>query len=796
MQRAAVTETDIRSIFGRRLQKAAAIISMLLLCAVPLTFLTAVHRFYTLPRFVLLVTGSTVLAAILALMWVDSRRGSGAYGGEFKTRHVFLLAVYVMWVGCSTAFGVAPVVSLLGSFENQMGWLTHLCFFVCFLGIIAGVSRSTARLEILLWVMTLTALIVAVYGVAQFFGIDPFISPILYTSKAGKDSLIRIASTIGHADYLGNFLLYTTWTAFALALVSSGRTRRIALAASLLIITAIVCSGTRGAWVGLIAGAIMFAFLEVRSARNLLVKRKWVPVAATAFILVIAFGLLVASNPASNSIILRAKSFITDGATGSGRTVLWRDAVKMVPAFAIRGCGPEGFRKAFLPYKSNELARLAPHTNNESSHNAYLDAAISYGLLGLVLYVAVITSTFYLLFSAYRRTTEKSFRVIISGLLASYAGVIIHNIFIFDQISTGLYFFAMAAIAQIVLNVTKYKSGIHENGIHEGDINKRKNSPRPVRSSNGYWQLWATTALGGALVSAAIWYCVGLMIADVEIKRAFASAEAGNLEKTLKSGERATLQADPTRAYDFLFAQAITVCVDRLGLDSVAAGRLEDRPDSAAAARDRALQTATAYANRSLARTMTPDSNYLLLAYISRLAGNIDDLESFAAKAVEWDGKFSNARWLMAEAYLARGLNDEAAREARIGLELNPFSRQLTEALKEARQSAKPKAQLVKSYIKRGEAAAKRGNTKKARRMIARAADLADGPCPECHRSLALLYEKASRYDEAINEWRIYIKESSSHADAETDLQETDLHLKELMQKKADSSKTAKQGAQ
>ena len=55
--------------------------------------------------------------------------------------------------------------------------------------------------------------------------------------------------TLGHADYLGNFLLYTTPPSVAFALVSRGKARWFALLAAMLSIVAIICSGTRGAWV-------------------------------------------------------------------------------------------------------------------------------------------------------------------------------------------------------------------------------------------------------------------------------------------------------------------------------------------------------------------------------------------------------------------------------------------------------------------------------------------------------------------------------------------------------------------
>src|SRR5262249_54802362 len=115
-------------------------------------------------------------------------------------------------------------------------------------------------------------------------------------------------------------------------------------------------------------------------------------------------------------------------------------------------CGAEGFRKAFLPYKSKELARLAPQINNESSHNSYLDAAISFGLVGVALYVAVLASMLSLLFSCHKLAISGRSRLILSGIFSSMIGVVVHNFFIFDQIPTGLYFFAFAALAQIASN--------------------------------------------------------------------------------------------------------------------------------------------------------------------------------------------------------------------------------------------------------------------------------------------------------------------------------------------------------
>ncbi len=123
---------------------------------------------------------------------------------------------------------------------------------------------------------------------------------------------------------------------------------------------------------------------SIRSNRALL--------SAAIILSAILLVLVVVLSPASRSVANRVRALMTEGTASSGRALLWRDSLRMVPALPLIGCGPEGFRKAFLTFKSDELARLNPRGNNESPHNAYLDAATSYGLAGAALYCAVILS--------------------------------------------------------------------------------------------------------------------------------------------------------------------------------------------------------------------------------------------------------------------------------------------------------------------------------------------------------------------------------------------------------------------
>src|SRR5687767_14098228 len=90
-----------------------AVLSTMLLVLVPLTFSTAVYRFYTLPRFAALLIGASAVFAMLFLLAIDSRLRLAALG-LLKNRQTVLVTLYLICIAISTAFGVAPLNSLLG----------------------------------------------------------------------------------------------------------------------------------------------------------------------------------------------------------------------------------------------------------------------------------------------------------------------------------------------------------------------------------------------------------------------------------------------------------------------------------------------------------------------------------------------------------------------------------------------------------------------------------------------------------------------------------------------------------
>ncbi len=244
------------------------------------------------------------------------------------------------------------------------------------------------------------------------------------------------------------------------------------------------------------------------------------------------------------------------------------------------------------------------------------------------------------------------------------------------------------------------------------------------------------------------------MRADYAINRAFAYAEAGDLEQVIRHGEYAAESPEPTAGYDFLYARALALSIERKG--AVAS------EGHASPAQARAVDIAVARAEASLAHTLAPESNYVLLAYLSLIKGDTARLGAFASEAVKWDASYPAARWLMAEYYLAQGDRERAAREAEIALSLKPASRRAAKALARAAGEGRVFELTSKKSVERALRLAEAGRVEQAERTLLRALRKSVIPCAECRRALAEVYEIAGSCGKAVSEWQEFMRADAS----------------------------------
>jgi len=131
-----------------------------------------------------------------------------------------------------------------------------------------------------------------------------------------------------------------------------------------------------------------------------------------------------------------------------GRTIIWRDTMKMVPDYWYKGCGIETFRVAFLPYKSIDLAINGPKQNWRNPHNVVLHEITSNGILGLMAYLLLIGYAISRFLKAKKKSKGSDFDILITGCFASFCGYLIHNLVNYDVLATAFAMYLMVGLAQ------------------------------------------------------------------------------------------------------------------------------------------------------------------------------------------------------------------------------------------------------------------------------------------------------------------------------------------------------------
>ena len=327
----------------------------------------------------------------LVLLW---RRPAGRW---FSV----LLGLSAISIVVSTFLSVDPHLSLAGTTWRRYGAVVQLEVLFSSAACAGLVAKHSSQMKRLLAILAAAASLAALYGISQYFGIDPIFDSKLYTV-----AVLRPPATLGHAMYLATFLLPVTFITGAWVFHTQSRTARVLLfLTTVLSVVAILLSGTRSALLGLVVG-MSVALVRNRSQltnRTLL----WLAIAATTVFVVI---FAIVGSKYGETFRIRTSQWIAD-TKGGPRLVVWKESISLITKSPILGDGPETFAGQFRRIESAELAKAYPDYYHESPHNYFMDVAVSQGLSGLVIAVLLLATGIY---AGIRQSGEHS--ALISGV--------------------------------------------------------------------------------------------------------------------------------------------------------------------------------------------------------------------------------------------------------------------------------------------------------------------------------------------------------------------------------------------
>ncbi len=351
--------------------------------------------------------------------------------------------------------------SLLGTVYRYDGLLSLACGILLFYAA-AKFLDSWAKVRVFLVGGVTAAVIVAVYGILQMFGLDPVLQmniPWIYIQGPieGHLSILyehadRAFSTLGYPIILANYLTLMMGAALALYFEAEARWEKgMWLAAIALMAACWLYTYTRGAMLGCAVAVLILTFLAYRRLGTF--KPLILPV------IVVAAGILGAvllnPLPASNiSNHVGGTNMATNpGDVPSGgdisvttRLLMWRDALPMIADHPLFGYGPDNFAKPFKDYESAELRSFFGKGNSiDKAHNEFVQVAATTGLLGLAAYLWIFVSYF-----------RKSYRSSGWPLLALSGGVLAYILQLMTwvtTITTGVTFWAILGVSVAIMRI-------------------------------------------------------------------------------------------------------------------------------------------------------------------------------------------------------------------------------------------------------------------------------------------------------------------------------------------------------
>ena len=304
---------------------------------------------------------------------------------ENSTENKFLFA-YVALMLISIPFSLDPATSIFGSSYRFDGFLSFLLYFFAYL--IARNSRNIGK--VVFRVIALTSTLVATLGILQFYNIDPI--PRKWYAIPWKETAF---STMGNPNFLGSYLVLCIPVAIYLFFYME---KKYGLLIYALVLLALLCSQTRGAWIGAFVALVVFFILHGISYG--FKKRDGMKVLLFALVTLIVTAFFTVTS--GDVFLSRLFSIFGDFGkwvsnseetylVGSFRIFLWGKVIELIKMRPLTGYGIDSLYIAMNSnFREEIISVYGVYKNWDKAHNEYLNIAVSTGIPSLIAYLGFL----------------------------------------------------------------------------------------------------------------------------------------------------------------------------------------------------------------------------------------------------------------------------------------------------------------------------------------------------------------------------------------------------------------------
>ena len=256
-----------------------------------------------------------------------------------------------------------------GNFESFVTYMTIICTFLFFY----GYWKETPDSHIAFTLFLCLGVVLSIWGLGQYVGwISKRYSVFTMTGPFNNPAGISASLAL-----LFPFSLYFCYTP------KNEKIRRINILASLLMIVAIILSGSRAAILAMTVSGTLFVI-------HILKKDKRFKLSAPHYIMGILLG-----------IFLSLGMYFMKKDSADGRLLIWHCSGQLIKQAPLFGHGYNGFQARYMTEQANyfdrnpesKYAMLADNTSHP--FNEYIKETAEYGIIGLALILMPIVILFY-----------------------------------------------------------------------------------------------------------------------------------------------------------------------------------------------------------------------------------------------------------------------------------------------------------------------------------------------------------------------------------------------------------------
>lgn len=399
-----------------------------------------------------------ILVGIMAVFYIPLIIVDKKYRPKW-TMILISISVFAFLYFFSGLVGNSFYSSFWGTIERMGGIFSFLHYWVYFL-ILISIIKTQIDWDKILKVSLFVGFLSILFAYGQRLKLGNFF--------VGWQHGERVIGTIGNPALFAGYLLFILYLAILFLSRKITRPAEKGFFAAILIlgVPILLMTAVRGAIISFFGSLLLLALFFLFSQKGRRIKI----LSLVAIIVFVIFSTIIWLEKnkdwvKNNSLLQRITDISFKSDTIQTRLWSWESAINGWKEKPIFGWGPENFTFLHMKYfDSRHFSGLGSETIWDRAHNIILEILSTMGIIGLLSYIFIFFSIFYILIKKFKqKQIENSDFGIIIAMLIAYIG---QNLFIFDTFANYfLFFLILGYINHLHLKEETYSIPIKEPSV-------------------------------------------------------------------------------------------------------------------------------------------------------------------------------------------------------------------------------------------------------------------------------------------------------------------------------------------